>query len=50
VPAISVPCGFTPAGLPVGVEFIGAGNSDELLLAIATAYQNANSVSPRPNL
>jgi aspartyl-tRNA(Asn)/glutamyl-tRNA(Gln) amidotransferase subunit A len=50
VPAISAPCGLTPAGLPVGLEFIGASNSDELLLTIATIFQNGNPLAKRPNL
>jgi aspartyl-tRNA(Asn)/glutamyl-tRNA(Gln) amidotransferase subunit A len=42
VPAISVPCGLTSAGLPVGMQFIGAANSEELLLSIAVAFEAAN--------
>jgi aspartyl-tRNA(Asn)/glutamyl-tRNA(Gln) amidotransferase subunit A len=49
VPAISVPCGFTPAGLPMGVQFIGAVNSEELLLEIARLFQLAN-LRQHPNL
>ena len=39
VPAISVPCGFTDAGLPVGLQITGPPHSDRTLLAIAGAYQ-----------
>ncbi len=38
-PAISIPCGFTPAELPVGLQLIGAKWSEAKLLAIALAYQ-----------
>ncbi|MEQ1353573.1 MAG: amidase [Candidatus Acidiferrum sp.] len=49
VPAISVPCGFTPAGLPIGVQFIGAANSEELLLEIASVFQLANPSRRHPD-
>ena len=40
-PAISVPCGFTPEGLPVGVQIVGR-NRDELgVLQLAYGYQQA---------
>jgi len=42
VPAISVPCGFTAAGLPMGLQFIGAEHSEQLLLDVAEMYQRAN--------
>lgn len=40
-PAISIPCGFTPAGLPVGLQLIGPKWGEARLLAIALAYENA---------
>jgi aspartyl-tRNA(Asn)/glutamyl-tRNA(Gln) amidotransferase subunit A len=39
IPAISVPCGFTSAGLPVGLQFIGAVSDELLLLHIAQVAQ-----------
>jgi aspartyl-tRNA(Asn)/glutamyl-tRNA(Gln) amidotransferase subunit A len=41
VPAISVPCGFTPAGLPVGIQFLGAVTNETLLLEIADMLESA---------
>jgi aspartyl-tRNA(Asn)/glutamyl-tRNA(Gln) amidotransferase subunit A len=41
VPAISVPCGFAATGLPIGLQFIGAGGSEQLLLEIAQLYQRS---------
>jgi aspartyl-tRNA(Asn)/glutamyl-tRNA(Gln) amidotransferase subunit A len=35
LPAISVPAGLSQAGLPIGVQLIGARKSDSLLMAIA---------------
>ncbi|WP_020670601.1 amidase [Amycolatopsis nigrescens] len=34
-PAISVPAGFTSAGLPVGLQIVGPRHSDDLVLAVA---------------
>lgn len=41
LPAISVPCGFTPQGLPIGMQLIGPRYSEARLLAIAAAYEEA---------
>jgi len=41
LPAISVPCGFTRDGLPVGLQLIGPRWSEARLLAIALAYEEA---------
>jgi aspartyl-tRNA(Asn)/glutamyl-tRNA(Gln) amidotransferase subunit A len=41
VPAISVPCGFTKARLPIGFQFIGPHFSEQLLYKIAYAYEQA---------
>ena len=40
-PALSVPCGFTGAGLPVGLQIIGARHADALVLRVGQAYQSA---------
>lgn len=41
IPAISVPCGFTAAGLPVGVMIAGPSFSEGRVLALARAYEQA---------
>jgi len=48
VPAISIPCGFTPGGLPVGLQLIGAVTDEHLLLGIARQFERAlpQSVGP----
>jgi aspartyl-tRNA(Asn)/glutamyl-tRNA(Gln) amidotransferase subunit A len=40
-PAASVPCGFSRAGLPVGLQLVGPRHADAAVLAAAHAYQLA---------
>jgi aspartyl-tRNA(Asn)/glutamyl-tRNA(Gln) amidotransferase subunit A len=40
-PALSVPCGFTSAGLPVGLQVVGPRHADALVLRVGQAYQAA---------
>ena len=41
LPAISVPCGFTEAGLPIGMQLAGMWWDEKRLIHIADAYQKA---------
>ncbi|HXK03342.1 MAG TPA: amidase [Verrucomicrobiae bacterium] len=41
IPAISVPCGFTSGGLPVGLMIAGPRFSESRVLALASAYERA---------
>ena len=43
VPTISIPCGFTKAGLPMGLQLSGAPWQESLVLRLAHAYQEATS-------
>jgi len=43
LPAITVPCGFTQEGLPIGVQFIGRPFDESTLFRVAGGYE---SVSP----
>jgi amidase len=40
-PAISVPNGFTKAGLPVGFQIVGRQNDEATILALAAAFEEA---------
>ena len=41
LPAISIPCGFTRAGLPVGLQIIGPHCREDRVLRLAYAYEQA---------
>ena len=41
LPAISVPCGFTRAGLPIGLQITGPPFAEARVLALAHAYEQA---------
>jgi aspartyl-tRNA(Asn)/glutamyl-tRNA(Gln) amidotransferase subunit A len=41
VPAISVPCGFSLGGLPIGLQLIGRPFEEETLLRAAYAYEQS---------
>lgn len=47
LPGISVPCGFTRNGLPIGLQLIGQPFQEASLLAIAHAYEQAHEWSKR---
>ena len=46
-PALSLPCGFTPEGLPVGAQIVGRYRGEAELLAFAAAWEAALDVASR---
>ena len=48
-PAITVPCGLTTSGLPMGLQMVGPMFGDALVLRAARAYEAVHPV-PRPRL
>ncbi len=43
IPAISIPCGFTAAGMPIGLMIAGPHFTEGKVLALAYAYQQATN-------
>lgn len=51
IPGISVPCGYTEAGLPIGVQFLTGHFEEGKLIQIASAYEkNATFERRRPTI
>ncbi len=50
LPAISVPCGLTPAGLPAGLQFLASVTDEALLLEIASRFEQAHPLNAHPDL
>jgi len=48
IPAVSVPCGFTSGGLPVGLQFTGKVLDERTLLSVAAAYEAATKFPTIP--
>ncbi|HEX9683813.1 MAG TPA: amidase [Acidimicrobiales bacterium] len=46
-PAVSVPCGFTGDGLPIGLQLVAARGHDALVLRAARAYEQAHPLTDR---
>ncbi len=41
LPSVAVPCGFSPSGMPVGLQIVGNELQESLLLRIASSYEDA---------
>jgi aspartyl-tRNA(Asn)/glutamyl-tRNA(Gln) amidotransferase subunit A len=50
VPALSVPCGLSSEGLPIGVQLVGDFWSEGLLLNLAYKYERAFPLGARPSV
>jgi amidase len=46
-PALSLPAGFTPDGLPVGLQLVGRQRGELALLRLAAAIEHATRVGRR---
>lgn len=43
LPTISVPCGLSVAGLPLSLQIVGHALSEDLLVGVGHAYEQATS-------
>ena len=50
VPGISVPCGLSSSGLPIGLQLVGNFWSEATLLNLAHAYENAHPLEAKPTV
>jgi aspartyl-tRNA(Asn)/glutamyl-tRNA(Gln) amidotransferase subunit A len=51
IPGISLPCGYSQNGLPIGMQFLAGHFEEGKLLQISSAYErNANFEKRRPTL
>lgn len=50
VPAISVPCGLSSEGLPIGLQLLGPYWSEAKLLRLTQAYQEAQPFTAQPKV
>jgi aspartyl-tRNA(Asn)/glutamyl-tRNA(Gln) amidotransferase subunit A len=46
-PAVSIPCGFTESGMPIGLQLVGRPFGEATLLRAAYAYQKATDLHRR---
>ena len=47
LPALSLPCGFDGVGLPIGLQIIGPGFQEALILRVGAALEDALSLTQR---
>ncbi len=50
VPAVSVPCGLSSDGLPIGVQLVGNFWSESTLLNLTHKYETAHPLNARPSV
>ena len=44
-PTISIPCGFTSEGLPVGIQIMGKPRGEAALLLVAKQFEQAIGIA-----
>ena len=49
-PAISLPCGFSNSGLPIGLQLVGPYFKEQSLLDVGLCFENATDWIRQPSL
>ena len=47
IPGISIPCGYTKSGLPIGLQFLAKHFEEEKLIQVASAYEKNSTIGKR---
>ena len=47
IPGISIPCGYTKSGLPIGLQFLAKHFEEEKLIQVASAYEKNSKIEKR---
>ncbi|MEO8073457.1 MAG: amidase, partial [Acidobacteriota bacterium] len=50
IPGISVPCGLSAEGLPIGLQLVGKNWSEDVLLNLANVYENEFPLNAKPEI
>jgi aspartyl-tRNA(Asn)/glutamyl-tRNA(Gln) amidotransferase subunit A len=50
IPGLSIPCGLSGDGLPIGLQLLGPHWSEATLLQLAHAYEQAQPFTARPRV
>ncbi len=50
IPGLSIPCGYTASGLPIGLQFLAAHFAEEKLIQVASAYEKGAGIEKRKPL
>ena len=50
LPAIALPCGFSKAGLPIGLQLVGSHWSEDLLLNMGNLFEKSFPLPRKPQI
>jgi aspartyl-tRNA(Asn)/glutamyl-tRNA(Gln) amidotransferase subunit A len=50
IPGISIPCGLSNEGLPIGLQLVGKHWSENTLLKLSDAYEREHMINQKPKV